>query len=592
MDVTDFKSYLSQFLDEESLKRHFGNEPVRTELHAPFNNFFGDDLLTLLSRNTDILPDRLALLRSHLKTVSDTKRQRHLRAAAAVTLGRYVRERSNDPSYDCEHGPSPKRWFSLAVELNSVLGAWEFANEHLADRKLIVRCSYPSYLLPQLAHTTQTKLPAQSDAETTLAWLRGIHLSLPHVHNGFKYWQLETLEAALACIVNWLTLMPKPMLRQRVRLQPRAIDERLEAMKWIWPLWERLIEAANHLDHNDDARHQYLVAQIDAVRLFLTEAEAGTSNNPFEHRQRASSQSPTVPITGESMVVIPGVITPSAEKSESVYLAQYEVLRKPVALTPMPNLERLYAIRDALAVEFPWAYEALRVVMSGLVARRRHGVRRLGMQPILLAGNPGSGKTRFAQRLSDLLGTPNTVINLAGMSDVKVLKGVTRGWASNRPSRLIEFIGQVKVANPLFVLDEIDKAQTYDHGNGGRPHDALLDLLEPGNARRYNDIYLLTECDLSHCLYIATANSLLALPEPLLSRLQPVLFPTPGSEHAEVIVKGIVTDLEREWNVPVGTLTVSARDIERLRGLNPREMRRALLGLFGDESNSAIYTLH
>src|SRR3546814_4560785 len=76
--------------------------------------------------------------------------------------------------------------------------------------------------------------------------------------------------------------------------------------------------------------------------------------------------------------------------------------------------------------------------MSDLLARRRHGVIRLGLAPVVLVGPPGTGKTRFAQRLSDLLGTPNTVINLAGMSDVKVLKGVTRGWASNRPSRRSE----------------------------------------------------------------------------------------------------------------------------------------------------------
>src|SRR3546814_16049788 len=88
------------------------------------------------------------------------------------------------------------------------------------------------------------------------------------------------------------------------------------------------------------------------------------------------------------------------------------------------------------------------------------------------------------------------------MSDVKVLKGVTRGWASNRPSRMVEFIEQTKVANPLFVLDEIDKAG-QGYGNGGDPQEALLDLLEPGHARRYQDIYLMTECDLSHCLYIA-----------------------------------------------------------------------------------------
>src|SRR3546814_5895806 len=80
--------------------------------------------------------------------------------------------------------------------------------------------------------------------------------------------------------------------------------------------------------------------------------------------------------------------------------------------------------------------------MSAFIARRRHGSIRLGMPPLLLVGKPGTGKTRFAQRLSELLGTPSTVINMAGMHDVNVLKGVSRGWAGNRPSRIVEFIQQ------------------------------------------------------------------------------------------------------------------------------------------------------
>ena len=105
------------------------------------------------------------------------------------------------------------------------------------------------------------------------------------------------------------------------------------------------------------------------------------------------------------------------------------------------------------------------------------------------------------------------------MSDVKVLKGVTRGWASNRTSRIVEFMLQTKTANPFFVLDEVDKTGCY-RGHGGDPQEALLDLLEPGNAARYQDVYLMTECDLSHCMYIATSNSLERLPDPLLSRLR------------------------------------------------------------------------
>src|SRR5690606_15175484 len=112
---------------------------------------------------------------------------------------------------------------------------------------------------------------------------------------------------------------------------------------------------------------------------------------------------------------------------ESNMLELYEPLRRPISLTPMPEGQRLQAIRKSLEKEFAWATQAVQEVLNAVLARQRHGATRLGLHPILLVGRPGSGKTRFAQRLSELLGTPNTVINMAGMTDVKVLKGVTRG---------------------------------------------------------------------------------------------------------------------------------------------------------------------
>src|SRR5690606_34531567 len=115
----------------------------------------------------------------------------------------------------------------------------------------------------------------------------------------------------------------------------------------------------------------------------------------------------------------------------------------------------------------------------------------------------------------------------------------------NRPSRLVEFIQQTSIANPLFILDEVDKAQVSSYGNDGNPCDALLDLLEPGNARRYSDAYLMTECDLSHCMYVLTCNSLRSLPEPLLSRVRMVFFPAPTEEHTHIITQGICRDMER-----------------------------------------------
>jgi len=102
----------------------------------------------------------------------------------------------------------------------------------------------------------------------------------------------------------------------------------------------------------------------------------------------------------------------------------------------------------------------------------------------------------------------------------------------------------------------------------------------------------MTECNLSHCLYILTANSLLPIPEPLLSRVRIVFFPAPGSEHSNVIANGILRDMERAWDIPPNALTVSPNEMSRLVGLAPREMKQALLDLFGKEADAAMYTLH
>lgn len=176
------------------------------------------------------------------------------------------------------------------------------------------------------------------------------------------------------------------------------------------------------------------------------------------------------------------------------------------------------------------------------------------MPPILLVGKPGTGKTRFCNRLAELLGTPSSVINMAGMSDVKFLKGSTRGWASARPSRIVEKLMQDKVANPIFILDEIDKVS--HHSYNGDPSAALLDLLEPKNASRYHDLFLLTECDLSACMYIATSNSLDTMPEPLLSRFKLMTFPAPDAGHTKNIVVNVLLDIEKKWGLPKGTLSL------------------------------------
>lgn len=74
--------------------------------------------------------------------------------------------------------------------------------------------------------------------------------------------------------------------------------------------------------------------------------------------------------------------------------------------------------------------------------------------------------------------------------------------------------------------------------------------------------------------------------------MHPIMFPAPGPEHMDVIACGILRDLEISWGVPAGTLDLTTRQSERLRGLAPREMRRAVIEMLADESVASVFAQH
>lgn len=588
MDLDQYIEKMSEHLSAADRQR-LSQGRVKQLPEAPLGNFFRDDLFTLIYQSADACPPHLISVRQHLVVVSQ-KGPRHIRAAAALALGRFLQRRGQSEGYQ-EGSSRPIQWFELARDLNSVVAAAEVANVLLAEDGQRVEFDLCVDPLPKLVHVEG--IPAEGEYEARVsrhvaqAWYLGARVGLRHIQRGFSNWDRESFSCALSCVVNYLTLLPS---RRRHDLNC-PVARRREALQWIKPYWNKLIVAASAATREPQAYRDALVEQQLAVLLHLehddSSAEKRLTVRSSAKAAKSASRKPRV----NEAIIVQGEIAAASDRTDAEYLKRFEVLREPMAFTPFPPLSTLKAMHETLRAEFPWASDAISLVMSDLYARKRHGVLRLGMAPLLLVGAPGTGKTRFAQRLGELLGTADTVINLAGMVDVKVLKGVTRGWASNRPSRMVEFIQQTSVPNPLFILDEIDKA-TSGYSNGGDPQDALLDMLEPGNARRYHDVYLMTECDLSHCLYIATSNTLATLSEPLLSRLRPVLFPAPGPEHADVILKGIVRDLEQAWGLPANTIVVPAGMTPRLQGLSAREMRRALLEVLGHEPSCGLFHQH
>ena len=148
-------------------------------------------------------------------------------------------------------------------------------------------------------------------------------------------------------------------------------------------------------------------------------------------------------------------VMPSADRSAKPILDQYRMLCD--LPTPMAHVPDLKPISAVLESEFPWFADVTVWILRQLAV---HGSGTLGFKipPLLLLGSPCVGKTSYLQRLAELSKLPFLSLSLAGKSDNRDLAGTARGWGTGHPSRVIALIKETRTANPIVLLDEIDKA--------------------------------------------------------------------------------------------------------------------------------------
>ena len=202
------------------------------------------------------------------------------------------------------------------------------------------------------------------------------------------------------------------------------------------------------------------------------------------------------------------------------------------------------------------------------------------LPPMLLLGEPGIGKTHFGRRLAQLLATGFGFVSMSSMTAGWILSGASSQWKNAKPGKVFDTLLKGTYANPVMVIDEVDKAgcdSQYD------PLGALYSLLERDTASQFIDEFVEIPVDASSVVWVATANHASRIPEPILNRMSVYEIEPPDADGARRIAQSIYGEIRvgHDWGkaFPVAP---AADVLDRLAELGPRDMRRAIMNAFGN----------
>ncbi|MCL2552802.1 MAG: endopeptidase La [Actinomycetia bacterium] len=324
-------------------------------------------------------------------------------------------------------------------------------------------------------------------------------------------------------------------------------------------------------------REFLLRQQLEAVRKELAELNGDPDNESDDYRARVEAADLPENVREAALKEVEKLERSSDASPEGSWIRTWldTVLELPWNTTTQDTYD-VSGARAVLDADHAGLEDVKERITEYLAVRKRRADRGLGVvggrrggAVLALVGPPGVGKTSLGESVARAMGREFVRVALGGVRDEAEIRGHRRTYVGALPGRIVRAIKEAGSMNPVVLLDEIDKVGSDYRGD---PAAALLEVLDPAQNHTFRDHYLEVELDLSDVVFLATANVLEAIPEPLLDRMELVRLDGYTEDEKVVIARDHLLPRQLE-RAGLGTdeVALSEDALRRLAGEYTRE---------------------